>query len=279
MEANILLSHMLDIIEDCTPRLLQFANIAHRLLSHNPASPSWALAALNSKCKQQLELDTYASMHIPKGYTMKTLNVDTQTLEEYKNLCLNSEGLQWIKSCSEEFHRLCSGTTNQPGTNTMFFIPHTQVPTGQKVTYMRLVVTDRPMKSNPRRVRITVGGDKLDYPFDISTRTAGLTTAKILFNSVVSTKNAKFCTMDIKDFYLNTPMDRYEYMRIPIDIIPEDIFEYYNLKDLVHNGSVTVEIRKGMYGLSSSGHLASDNLKPHLQNWGYHECPQTPGLF
>jgi hypothetical protein len=100
---------------------------------------------------------------------LKALNVDTQTLEEYKNLRQSSEGFQWIKSCSEEFHRLCSGTTNQPGTNTMFFIPHTQVPADRKVTYMRLVVTDRPMKANPRRVRITVGGDKLDYPFDIST--------------------------------------------------------------------------------------------------------------
>jgi hypothetical protein len=34
-----------------------------------------------------------------------------------------------------------------------------------------------------------------------------------------------------------------------------------------------------MYGLSSSGRLASDDLKPHLQKWGYHECPRTPGLF
>jgi hypothetical protein len=64
--------------------------------------------------------------------------------------------------------------------------------------------------------------------------------------------------MDIKDFYLNTPMERYEYMRIPIDIIPANIFEYYNLEKLVHNGTVTVEIRKGMYGLSNAGRLASN---------------------
>jgi hypothetical protein len=270
MEAAIIRSLLQDALEDATQGPLQFANIAHRLASDEPTAPSWALSALACECENIPTLDPDASMHIPKGYALKALNVDTETLEEYKNLRLSSEGLMWIKSCSEEFHRLCSGTPNQPGTNTMFFIPHTQVPTGRKVTYMRLVVTDQPQKANPRRVRITVGGDKLDYPFDISTRTAGLTTAKILFNSVVSTKNAKFCTMDIKDFYLNTPMDRYEYMRIPIDIIPEDIFEYYNLKDLVHNGSVTVEICKGMYGLSSSRRLASDDLKPHLQKWGYH---------
>ena len=95
---------------------------------------------------------------------------------------------------------------------------------GRKVTYMRLVVTDRPQKSNPHRVRITVGGDKLDYPFEVSTRTADITTAKLLWNSIISTKDAKFCTMDIKDFYLNTPMSHYEYMRIPVNIIPPDIY-------------------------------------------------------
>ena len=37
---------------------------------------------------------------------------------------------------------------------------------------------------------------------------------KILLNSVLSTEGAKFMTIDIKDFYLNTPMERYEYMRM-----------------------------------------------------------------
>jgi hypothetical protein len=55
-------------------------------------------------------------------------------------------------------------------------------------------------------VRFTVGGDKIDYAGDSSTKTADLTTAKCLFNSVLSAPEAKFMTMDIKDFYLNTPM-------------------------------------------------------------------------
>ena len=38
-------------------------------------------------------------------------------------------------------------------------------------------------------------------------------TVKILLNSVISTKGARFMTIDIKDFYLNTPMARFEYMR------------------------------------------------------------------
>jgi hypothetical protein len=38
-----------------------------------------------------------------------------------------------------------------------------------------------------RRTRLTVGGDQIEYPGDKSTRTAGLTTEKILINSVIST--------------------------------------------------------------------------------------------
>ena len=81
---------------------------------------------------------------------------------------------------------------------------------------------------------------------------------KILINSVLSTPDAKMVTTDLKDFYLGTPMERYEYMRIPIHMIPECIMTLYNLNDLVHRGHVYVEIRKGMYGLPQAGKLAND---------------------
>ena len=36
-------------------------------------------------------------------------------------------------------------------------------------------------------------------------------------------------TMDIKDFYLNTPTTQYEYMRLKISDMPDEVFEHYNL--------------------------------------------------
>jgi hypothetical protein len=54
---------------------------------------------------------------------------------------------------------------------------------------------------------LTVDGDRIEYPGDKSTLNAGLTTAKILINSVISTLGAKFPVIDIKNFYLNTPSD------------------------------------------------------------------------
>ena len=53
----------------------------------------------------------------------------------------------------------------------------------------------------------------LEYDGNIRALTADLTTVKILINSTISTKNAKFMTMDIKNFYLSTPMDVYKYGR------------------------------------------------------------------
>ena len=57
--------------------------------------------------------------------------------------------------------------------------------------------TRDPKKAEVNRTRLTVGGDKINYPGAVSTPTAEMLVAKILFNSVISTKNAKFMTIDI----------------------------------------------------------------------------------
>ena len=69
-------------------------------------------------------------------------------------------------------------------------------------------------------------------------------------------------TIDIKDFYLNTLMPRYKYMRIELEDLPEDFIEEYNLQDKVtKDGYVYVKIRKGMYGLPQAGILAQELLE------------------
>jgi hypothetical protein len=77
------------------------------------------------------------------------------------------------------------------------------------VTYGSFVVDIKDHKEEKERTRLTVGGDQSEYPGDKSTRTAGLTTSKILINSVISTPNAKFLVIDIKNFFLNTPLGRF----------------------------------------------------------------------
>ena len=57
-------------------------------------------------------------------------------------------------------------------------------------------------KEDKHRVRLTVGGNIIDYPGNVSTPTVDLITAKILFNSVVSTPNSRFMCTDDKDYHL-----------------------------------------------------------------------------
>jgi hypothetical protein len=92
------------------------------------------------------------------------------------------------------------------------FIRKEQVPHSRMVIYARFCCDFRPHKSGPYWCGITVGGDQTDYVGEVSTKTADLMTIKCLLNSVVSKVKGKFMTADVKNFYLNTPMDRPEYM-------------------------------------------------------------------
>ena len=161
----------------------------------------------------------------------------------------------------------------------MHFIDLSRLPKGRKITYLRTVVAFRAQKADPYCIRWTVGGNLVDYPGVVYTPSANLATIKLLLNSIISTKNARFVNIDIKDFYLNTPMSRYEYMWVPVELIPRDIFDEYKLAGLVSNNKVLVEIRKGMYGLPQAGRLAYEKLVEHLAKGGYIPTGLTPGLF
>ena len=60
----------------------------------------------------------------------------------------------------------------------------------------------------------------------------------------------------IANFYLNNPMYRYEYMELPLDIIPKEIIQQYNLRNLARKGFVYMEIQKCMYGLPQAEKIA-----------------------
>jgi hypothetical protein len=104
----------------------------------------------------------------------------------------------------------------------------------------RFVVFIRPHKSEVHPVRLTVGRNLIQYPGNLSTRLADLTTYKCLWSSTISTEVAKYMCLDVKIFYLGSPMDSFEYMRIPIKLIPQEIFEEYNLISLVSDGHIYI---------------------------------------
>jgi hypothetical protein len=90
-----------------------------------------------------------------------------------------------------------------------------------------------------------VGGDRLDYSGDVATSPADITTFKILINSTLSTEDAVMMMMEIKHYYLGTPLPRFEYMKMLLSRFAEEIIQKYNLNALAVDGWVYIEIRKG----------------------------------
>jgi hypothetical protein len=137
----------------------------------------------------------------------------------------------------------------------------------------------KPHKKEKEWVRLTVGGDRLDYSGEVATSTADITTFKILINSTLSTKDAEMMMMDINNYYLGTPFPRYECMRMLLSRFPEEIVNKYNLKELAVDGWLYIEIRKGVYGLKQAGLIANQLLQKRLAPFGYHPAHHTPGLW
>ena len=206
-------------------------------------------------------------------------------LLEYRHLIANPSTREtWSHSYGNELGRLAQGMPGRnTGTSTIIFIPRDAVPRdrAKDVTYGLITVLIRPEKiDEPNRTRLVAGGDRVHYPGDAGTPTADLLTVKLLINSVISTPGAKFFTMDIKDFYLNTPMKRFEYMRLRLSDMPEDVIDHYKLRKIATtDGFIYCEIQKGMYGLPQAGIIAQELLEERLSTHGYRQSKTTPGLW
>jgi hypothetical protein len=88
-----------------------------------------------------------------------------------------------------------------------------------------------------------MGGNLVKYPGDCGIPTANLLMVKLLLNSIISMPNAKFMTLDLKDFYLMTPMMRYKYFCMKLELFPQDIIDEYNLTSKVdHNRNVHCKV-------------------------------------
>ena len=109
------------------------------------------------------------------------------------------------------------------------------------------------------RVRGTIGGDQVHYPGVTAAYVAHLETIRILLNAAAS-EDAEISTADISDFYLGTPLDRKEYMRISLKHIPLDIQQRYNIACMVHNDYILMEIRKSIYGLPQTENFRKTDL-------------------
>jgi hypothetical protein len=148
------------------------------------------------------------------------------------------------------------------------------------VTYSSFSCDLKPNKEEVNQTRLTMGGDRINYPDNGGTPTTDMILFKILINSILSTPNVKCLMMDIKDFYLRTPMKRSEYMQLKLTDIPDKVIEHYNLRELATSDEyVYCEVTKGMYGLPQAGIIAHKLLEKRLAEHGYYQSKIVHGLW
>ena len=67
----------------------------------------------------------------------------------------------------------------------------------------------------------------------MGTKTASLDLVKLVINSVLSRKDAKYVSFEISNFYIQTPLERPEYVRIKLSDIPQEFIDEYDPLDSV----------------------------------------------
>ncbi len=185
----------------------------------------------------------------PRPGTAIPLNLDAhgQPLT-YKNSKAGPDGPQWTKAEAEEIIRLIDSLT-------LFALHYNEIPFDRRcdVVYYNPVGKQKLKDGQIQfRVRGTAGGNLLTVPYDVSARTADLDVVKLRIHSVISS-DQQWMTIDIKDYYLGTslPSSRYEYIRIPVRMIPPEVLERYNLQHHISNGKQRLLRDAQMYVRSS----------------------------
>eukprot|EP00804_Cyclotella_cryptica_P018787 CCRYP_007257-RA/>CCRYP_007257-RA protein AED:0.37 eAED:0.37 QI:0/0/0/1/0/0/4/0/264 len=118
------------------------------------------------------------------------------------------------------------------------------------VTYGQFVCTVHPEKRNPIALT-SVGGDSINYPGKVGTPTNDMLTAKIFFNSIMSTPGAMFMTMDISIQNTSIQTGRL----------------------LVHSCTAS------HLWTSTSRHLGKQTPQKYLNTHGYFQSKLVPGLW
>ena len=78
--------------------------------------------------------------------------------------------------------------------------------------------------------------------------------------------------------YLCSLLPDSQYVRFEVKLIPQEIIDYYDLHDKIHNDYVYAWVKKVWYGLKEADKIAHDDLVVHLKQHVYYETT-TPGYF
>jgi hypothetical protein len=211
----------------------------------------------------------------PKSAAALNLSPEGKPLS-FRTAIQGPNSSDWFEASDVEFSKLLDTKCIHP-------IHQHELPVDRRrdVTYYNQKIKEKYTSEGEiqRRVRGTAGGDRINYPGDVSAYTAEMEVVKIHWHSVVSdnihTHCTRYMTADIHDFYLGAPLERPEYVRIPCKQISHKNIEKYNLTPYIQNESVLFEINKCLWGLPQAGILSQKRLVTHLAKHGYRQPDQA----
>ncbi len=132
-----------------------------------------------------------------------------------------------------------------------------------------------------RRVRWTIGGDRIKIEYEVGTNTAALSTVNALFHSIVST-HSFMATIDIIDYYLGSILPSPESVRIDVSFISIPTLTKLRLLPFLRYSLskpfLFCDVLKTVPGLPQSGLLSQLRLVALLTQHGFSETT-TPMLF
>ena len=124
----------------------------------------------------------------------------------------DQDTFKWETSFSNEIGRLAQGvgTHMKNGNENIFFIPKIKVQSGRKIPFANPVCDYHPRKDDPYYIRLPISGDNLPYPIRLRFSCCNPIGGKNIFNSVISTPGSQFICAYIKDYFICSPMERFE---------------------------------------------------------------------
>ena len=194
------------------------------------------------------------------------LNPDGTAIN-YRKSHAGPHAAYWENADAEEIERLFVTGTIKP-------LLFRDIPKDKIVTYVNPVCVEKTHDDGTLkfRTRLTIGGDRIQYPYDTAAVTAEMDAVKIMLNCMIS-EDANLTTVDLTDFYLGTDLPHPEYIRIPRHMIPNKVIEFYAISSLFNNGALYCSVHKTHFGLPQAGALSQQRLFKHLAAHGYTQIP------
>ena len=240
--------------------------------------------------RPDLQTDTLHNQPRPVVATSSAvINTITGDKSSLHTLRSGPKKATWEISTTNDFFCLAQGRGKYrlpskliEGTDTIFVVSKPIISKGKKITCANFICDIKLSKTETPCVPLAVGGDKLTYDGGPIYPAISLLDLRIHLNFVISYtwKGAHYLTADIINYYLNNPMANFQYMRIHLKDIPNEVIVDYSLLPIADaNGYVYVDIRKGIYGLKEASIITYKRLVRNLQPHGYAPVAHTYGLW